>query len=393
MDVRELLKELPLAEAALALLGHVAGVKELSELYDQHRGRSYQKKLSFPDLFQVVVEALVQHQGRGRQAFERSVERDEISCSIQAVFGKLRRVPLPLSQAVLSDCTDRVRALYPAEQVTSPVPASLQAFHIVIIDAKTLKRVARRLKCLQGLKVGVLGGKVLAVLDGTTGLVLAFTAHPDGDSSDLPLLPDALPLARQRLPGTRLFIADRNFCDLLQMARFTEEGDHFVLRHHQKVLFYSDTMAPTLVPSAIRQDRFGRAYTDEWGWTGSPKRSDRCYVRRILLERPGEKPIALLTDLIDAHAYPATDILEIYLQRWGIERVFQQLSDVFGLLQLMGCTPLASIFQASLCMLLYNVLQVLRAHVAVTHQRQPRTLSPEQQFPVRVLRHVLFAPQ
>ena len=50
--------------------------------------------------------------------------------------------------------------------------------------------------------------------------------------------------------------------------------------------------------------------------------------------------------------------------RWQIENVFQQITDVFELRHLIGCTPRATVFQASLCLVIYNLLQVLRGHVA-----------------------------
>jgi hypothetical protein len=35
--------------------------------------------------------------------------------------------------------------------------------------------------------------------------------------------------------------------------------------------------------------------------------------------RPGDEDVILMTDLVDAAAYPAEDLLEVYLSRWGIE--------------------------------------------------------------------------
>jgi IS4 transposase len=98
----------------------------------------------------------------------------------------------------------------------------------------------------------------------------------------------------------------------------------------------------------------------EWGWLGAVKQGcRRRYVRRITLERPGEEEVALLTDLLDAELWPATDLLSVYLTRWQIENVFQAITEVFALRHLMGCTARATVFQASLCLLMYNVLQVL----------------------------------
>ena len=71
-----------------------------------------------------------------------------------------------------------------------------------------------------------------------------------------------------------------------------------------------------------------------------------------------------MTDLVDERAYPAEDLLAVYLKRWEIERVFQKISEVFALRRLIGSTPEATLFQAAFCLVLYNLLQVMRAFVA-----------------------------
>ena len=38
-----------------------------------------------------------------------------------------------------------------------------------------------------------------------------------------------------------------------------------------------------------------------------------------------------MTDLLHPDRYPAADLLALYLARWGIERVFQQVTEVFPL--------------------------------------------------------------
>ena len=44
-------------------------------------------------------------------------------------------------------------------------------------------------------------------------------------------------------------------------------------------------------------------------------------MRRITVERPADESIAVVTDLLDADSYPAVDLLALYHERWGIERV------------------------------------------------------------------------
>src|SRR5271166_4934129 len=91
--------------------------------------------------------------------------------------------------------------------------------------------------------------------------------------------------------------------------------------------------------------------------------------------------ILLVTDLLDNQQYPASDLLAVYLTRWGIERVFQQITEVFELRHLIGCTPEATIFQAAFCLVIYNLLQVIRAYVAASQVEMPvDAVSVEQIF-------------
>jgi hypothetical protein len=217
----------------------------------------------------------------------------------------------------------------------------------------------------------------LVALDLARGLAVAFHGHPDGDANDVRFVANLVPEVRQRLPGPRLMMGDRGFCDLINTARFTDEpGDHFLVRYHPKVPFYPDATHPTQEGT----DRHGRIYVEQWGWLGSPKNRQRRYVRVITLQRPGEEDLILVTDLLDAKRFPADDLLEVYRMRWGIERMFQQVTEVFGLEGLIGGTPEATVFQFAFCLVLYNLIQLIRAFVATAERRQPETISTENLF-------------
>jgi len=90
--------------------------------------------------------------------------------------------------------------------------------------------------------------------------------------------------------------------------------------------------------------------------------------------------VVLVTNLLDAQCYPASEVLELYLSRWGIERAFQQVTEVFSLSHLIGSSPEASVFQFSFCLVLYNMLQVVRATLASLERRSVETISTEKLF-------------
>jgi Transposase DDE domain len=372
---QEVLGRLPLAEAVLTLWRWVADPLFLLSLFARHRGAGYEKVISFGVLVQLIADALLEHRGSGRKSFQRGRAQGLLTATPQAVYQKLGRVPLGLSEAWLAESTERIRPVYPAPAVLV-LPPSVQELRVIVVDGKAIKGVAKRLKPLQGRKGGVLGGKALVALELSSGLVVAMATDPDGETNDAKLVPALLPQVRRHIAGERVWVADRQFCDLTQTAAFAAAQDHFVVRYHPKTHFCPDLTRP----AQHGNDPQGRAWVEDWGWLGCERAKQRRFVRRITLYRPGEETVILLTDLLDTEQYPANDLLVLYLARWGIERVFQQITEVFHLQALIGTTPQGTVFQLAFCLLLYNLVQVVRAYVATAQARPAATISTELLF-------------
>lgn len=215
----DVLARMPLAEAVLLVYRWVADDRHLARMYERHRGRCREQIISFPLVVQLIADALVNYGGSGRQSFEHAAEAGELSASIQAAYGKLRRMPVEVSTAFLAECTSRLTELFPKAAATAS-PTSLSQFHVVVLDGKAIKKVAKRLKPLRGVSGGVLGGRALVALSLKTGLAVAMHAHPDGDANDVRFLPDLLPVVRERIPAPRLWLADRAFCGPQLFAKF-----------------------------------------------------------------------------------------------------------------------------------------------------------------------------
>lgn len=183
--------------------------------------------------------------------------------------------------------------------------------------------------------------------DYATGLTIAFHDEADGDANDARFVPHLLSVVRSGVAGLRLWRADHGFADLRRFVEFTAEGDHFLVRYHPKCGFHRDPTRPV----RHTRDAQGRKILKEWGWLGAANHKLRCEVRRVTLFRPDEEDMILMTDLLSSSEFPATELLDLYRERWGIERVFQQVTEVFGLKGLIGGTPQATIFQFAFCLL------------------------------------------
>jgi hypothetical protein len=371
---QEILARMPLAEGVLLLWRWVTQEERLQSIWDRFRQRCYDKIISFSVMVHLIGDALLQYGGSGRRSFEKNIQSQTLEASVQAAYGKLGRLPPPVSQAYIEEGTAALRAVFPVV-CERQLPASLQAFRLTTLDGKAIKRVAKRLLPLRGVAGGLLGGRVLVAMDWATGLAVAMEADPDGEANEVRLVAALLPRVRALGDGPRLWLSDRAFCDLEQPARFTEGGDHFLVRYHRKVSFHPDSERPA------RQgvDERGRPFVEEWGWLGTAKDKRRRFVRKITV--PLEKDVlSLLTDLVDADLYPAIDMLAVYAQRATIEVLFQEVTEVFGLQGLIGGTPQACIFQFAFCLLLYNMIQVVRGYVAQAQKREADTVSTEKLF-------------
>jgi Transposase DDE domain len=359
----------------LTLWRWVAAPLFLLSLVARQREAGYEKGISFGVLGQLIAAALVEHRGRGRKRFQRGREQGLLTATPQAVYQKLGRVPLGLSEAWLAESTERIRPGYPTPAALL-LPPSVQALRGIVVDGKAIKGVAQRLKPRQGRNGGVLGGKALVALELRSGLVVARATDPDGETNDAKVVPALLPQVRSHLAGKRVWVADRQFCDLRQTAAFTAAQDHFVVRSHPKTHFCPELTRP--VPHG--HDPQGRVGGEDWGGLGCERAQPRRLVRRITLYRPGAETGILLTDWLDVEQYPANDLWVLYLVRWGIERVFQQSTAVFHLQALIGTTPQGTVFQWAFGLLLYNLGQGVRADVATAQARPVATLSTELLF-------------
>jgi len=186
---RETLQRLPLADATLSLWAYVLQPTFLAQVFAEHRGRSFEETLTFGRFVDLIGDALVEHKGSGRQSFTRAQEQGTLATSSEAVYGKLRRVPLSLSLGFFAEGTARLRALLPPQHLAVEFPASLAALTVVVGDGKTLKRVAKRLLPARG-AAGNYGdiaigprGEVMVVYgpaNGSSGGTLELNVKADG---------------------------------------------------------------------------------------------------------------------------------------------------------------------------------------------------------------------
>jgi Transposase DDE domain len=363
-------RRLPLADAAFRLVDFVTDAEFLTGVFQRHRGRSFENTIDFPLFVHLIADALFGHRGSAHQTFSEAQEEGRLTASVQAVYGKLRRVPIGLSLGLFAESAARLASIGTA--TSERLPSSLEGFCSLAFDGKKLKYIVKRLKPLRGLKGNVFGGKLLIVQDMATGQAVGAEATVDGEAGDNPLVPGVVARVRAGADSrTRLWVGDRAFCDLQILPLLSAGDDHFAVRYHAKCHFHADPA----VAARTGIDDVGREYREQWGWLGAVDRPDRARVRQITVERPSAEPLVLVTSLADADRYPAVDLLILYRRRWGIETMFQQVVQTFDLRHLIGGSAQATVFQAIFCLLVYNITLIVRDYVAEGAERAAATVS------------------
>src|ERR1044072_9752617 len=107
---REACRRLPLAEATLRLLQFATNDDFLDGVFQRYRGRSYEDSITFPSFVHLLTDAVCGHHGSAHQTFLQAREDGALDATVQAMYGKLRRVPLGLSLGVFTEAGGSPRA-------------------------------------------------------------------------------------------------------------------------------------------------------------------------------------------------------------------------------------------------------------------------------------------
>jgi hypothetical protein len=359
---QELMRRSPLAACVLEVSDFIFDDRLLSSIWQRHRGRCYEDVLKFDDFLRLMRDALVHHGGSAHQLFVELERGGARPVDESNFYRKLARTPVELSRALLRECTGRLAELMPpaaaAAATGAELPACFDGFAVIVGDGKKIRNAAKRLKPTRGYSGKLIGAKALVAMDARGGMAVAMSDSLDGMANDVPLVPALMEQLRRTTARPILSVWDRQFDDVRTLGRLSSRGgDAFLVRLKQQNHTYA-------VESSVQGvDAHGRAVRDEVGLLGRGK--DAVRVRRVTLTRgDGEEDVALLTNLLDREAFAAAGLLELYRRRWGIEQVFQQVTETFSLGHLIGSSPRAVLFQFAYCLLLYNLVQLIKAYVA-----------------------------
>jgi hypothetical protein len=120
------------------------------------------------------------------------------------------------------------------------------------------------------------------------------------------------------LPARSLLLLDRGFFGYALLLDLWARGHAFVARAHEGIGYRR-------VRRLGACDHLVRITRNRAACRQRPDLRTRFEVRRVTYRRKGFRPVHLFTNLLDAQAYPAEQIVRLYRERWEVELGFDEL--------------------------------------------------------------------
>jgi hypothetical protein len=269
-----------------------------------------------------------------------------------AVYQRLAALPHAAFLALLRQA---VRAL-PAAPAAYGARAALAPFAtaLVALDDTTLDALARKADAAARVARGTaaaLGGRLGCALDLLTGRLCAVAYDSDAGSNERHRFG---PLLDGLAAGT-LVVFDRGYFAFDLLADVSARFLYYVTRWKDGVSY---RVAHTLVATP--------RYRDELVWLGGGPAATEALawpVRRVAVAVAPDVWHVYVTNVWDPRVLPADRLVRLYAARWSIERAFAVLKGALGLHTLHAAGLNGLLIQVWCTLLLYQVLDVLRAQV------------------------------
>ena len=207
------------------------------------------------------------------------------------------------------------------ERQERPLPASLSYAHkhfehIWVADGSTLEALFRKLKVLQEVPVGQLGGKIGTVVDLLTRLPVEVWFREAPTASDMSFIPDLLGLVK----ANTLLVLDRGFYDFTFFADLMEQQAAFITRLKDNAFF-------------IGTEPLSRTETvkDTVIFLGTGHQGTPVLKLRLIEVRFGKVWYRYLTSVLDPTLLPPFVVADIYRRRWRIEEAFNTVKRLLNL--------------------------------------------------------------
>lgn len=349
----------PLATMTRALLERSLPIEALDELFAETIGDARRRTLTVGALTYLMLQVV---SGARRSSFaawqaDRASDDPLVPVSHQAMYERFGTTPPEFSCALA-----RRSYAATAPSVEPVVPEGRRGWgdRVRVVDGTMPAGSEHRLKVLRTCGPAGLPAEIVFVFDPSRGLCVDASASEDAYAGEASV---AQPLFERAEPG-EVYVADRGYCSTKVFATLRGRDARFAIRETNG--------GPTVVErgSLVEIGRVETGLVFEQPVDVGSRETKAVRLRRIVVRldaptRKGETEIRVLSDL--PAEVPATEIAELYRDRWTIETHIERLKHLFkGEIETLG-KPRAAIFMLCGAMVAANAVAAAEAIVADEH--------------------------
>jgi IS4 transposase len=281
-----------------------------------------------------------------------------IGVSVQAVYGKLKRVEVTTSAELVRRTAATLTPLIEElGEARSPV---FCGYRLKILDGNCLAATEHRLTVLREVAAGALPGKSLVVYDPQLGIPTDVFLCDDGHAQERALLNAVLATVQ----AGEAWMADRNMCTVGFTCGLNDRWACFVIREHANYPW--ESVGPEVRVGETKTGTVSEQPVTVIDDAGRPHVFRRIRVALKTATRDGDLDLALITNIPQTTA-TATEIADSYHPRWSIETAFQELTEhLRSEINTLGYPP-AALFGFCVALVAYMMLQVTKAALRQAH--------------------------
>jgi hypothetical protein len=290
-----------------------------------------------------------------------------VDTSPQAFFKRSQELSWEFFAGVFRSFVESVAAEEPARFARHHEAVAARFANVLVLDGSNLDPVARRLKVLQGTREAPMPGAIFACYDLMRGTLAELLFTPTLRTGELTLAREAFAL----LPRNSLILGDRLYGTPRILTELQEKGLYGIFRrqshsHVEKV-------------REIERGAHGDGHLEDW----SIKLGKQAAVpARLIRMHVGKKTYEFVTNVLDPEMLSAREAADLYLDRWQVERVFQDLKEVLNLHCFYCGNTNAIAMQVYAAAIVHTAMRVAQGRIAAQASIEPEALSEAKLFPL-----------
>jgi Transposase DDE domain len=352
------------------------------EVFEITRDRERQRKWTLYALLKTWIGLLQTDLSSQTEAIEECCGKGHplfplVEATPESFFLRIQSLRPAFFRNIFTQFTQSILPEFPAN-FQQDLGISIKKFpEIYAVDGSRLEKVGRLLKIARSTSKAIIPGSMEGVYDMRRGCLRELWFDPDGARSEIAMFDEVL----ESIPSGSLLVNDRYYPKPVIWNKVGARGISMVCR-------YNATVGKRKI-KVFRRVRNKKMKLDDWlVEMGGSQSGQKPVLLRWVRVRCSDGDITLVTNVLDPQVISAEQLVELYAERWTVERMYLHLKEVLALNELFNASPAAVGQQTYATAILYNALRLSQAKIAKKLKIEPEILSPDKLFP-RVIEKVV----